>query len=39
MTTLASASAVTLPRDSNQALGIGRFAVDFMGTGGTAQLG
>lgn len=30
MTTATAATFVTLPRDSNQALGIGRFAVDFM---------
>ena len=30
MTTTATETSVTLPRDSNQALGIGQFAVDFM---------
>ena len=31
MTTVTSHTAITLSRDENQALGIGRFAVDFMG--------
>jgi 2-methylcitrate dehydratase len=36
MTATATATAITLPRDSNQAIGIGRYAIDFMsGTIGT----
>jgi len=42
MTTVSSNTAITLPRNENQALGIGRFAVDFMdgklGEPGTAAL-
>ncbi|MHC5028393.1 MAG: MmgE/PrpD family protein, partial [Planctomycetota bacterium] len=33
MTTAATDTAVTLPRDTNQALGIGQFAVDFLRNG------
>ncbi|MHC4946721.1 MAG: MmgE/PrpD family protein [Planctomycetota bacterium] len=34
-TTTAGTTTVTLPRDTNQALGIGRYAVDFMRGGGS----